>query len=222
MKIVIVGAGRHGSELYSYLSDLFGNDKTIQFAGFADDRHLRNEFANSWSLGRIANLQPRLAVDASTEYGYITATGDNSTRCELVKRVQGLCIPNLSPWTLRHAHTIVGREVEIEGGTCLCPGVILTTKIKIGQHCILNVNSSVSHDCILGNYVNINPGVTVCGDVRIGEGCYIGAGATIKDKVSIGEWSVIGAGAVVISDIPPQVTAVGVPARVIKHREGTT
>jgi acetyltransferase EpsM len=70
--------------------------------------------------------------------------------------------------------------------------------------------------------VNINPGVTVCGDVRIGEGSYIGAGATIKDKVSIGQWSVIGAGAVVISDIPPHVTAIGVPARVIKDHEVTT
>jgi sugar O-acyltransferase (sialic acid O-acetyltransferase NeuD family) len=222
MKIVIVGAGRHGSELYSYLTDLSGNDKTIQFAGFADDGNLRSELAKAWSLGRIVDLQPHLAADARTEYGYITATGNNSTRCELVERVQGLCIPNLSPWTLRHPHTVVGREVEIERGTCLCPGVILTTQIKIGRHCILNVNSSVSHDCFLGDFVNINPGVTVCGDVRIGEGCYIGTGATIKDKASIGEWSVIGAGAVVIGDIPPHVTAVGVPARVIKHHEGTT
>lgn len=222
MKIVIVGAGRHGSELYSYLIDLSGNDKAVQFAGFADDGQLRNEFVKAWAFGRIADLQPRLAADANTEYGYITATGNNSTRRELVKRVDGLRVPNLSPWTLRHPHTIVGREVQIEGGTCLCPGVILTTQIKIGRHCILNVNSSVSHDCFLGDYVNINPGVTVCGDVRIGEGSYIGTGATIKDKVSIGEWSVIGAGAVVIDDIPPHVTAVGVPARVIKDYEGTT
>ena len=221
MKIVIVGAGRHGSELYSYLIDLCGNDKAVQFAGFVDDGHPRNELAETWSIGRITDLQHRLAADANTEYGYITATGNNSTRCDLVKRVQALCIPNLSPWTLRHPYAIVGREVQIDEGTCLCPGVILTTQIKIGCHCILNVNSSVSHDCFLGDYVNINPGVTVCGDVRIGEGCYVGTGATIKDKVSIGKWSVIGAGAVVIEDIPPYVTAVGVPARVIKHHKDT-
>jgi len=79
------------------------------------------------------------------------------------------------------------------------------------------VNTSVSHDCVIGDFVNINPGAVVCGNVNVGEGCYIGAGATIIDKVSIGDWSTIGAGAVVIHDIPPYVTAVGVPARVIQE-----
>jgi acetyltransferase EpsM len=39
------------------------------------------------------------------------------------------------------------------------------------------------------------------------------------EKVKVGEWSIIGAGAVVVQDIPPRVTAVGVPARIIKHHE---
>lgn len=222
MKIVIVGAGRHGSELYSYLADLSSNEEAVQFAGFVDDGHFRNELMKDWALGKITDLQTSLAADAKTEYRYITATGDNLTRREMVKRVEALRIPNLSPWTLRHPHGFVGRDVQIGGGTCLCPGVILTTQIKIGSHCILNVKSSVSHDCVLGDYVNINPGVTICGDVRIGDGSYIGTGATIKDKVSIGEWSVIGAGAVVIRDIPRNVIAVGVPARVIKNHESKT
>jgi len=50
----------------------------------------------------------------------------------------------------------------------------------------------------------------------IGEGCYIGMGANVIQGITIGPWSTIGAGAVVICDIPPHVTAVGVPARVIK------
>jgi acetyltransferase EpsM len=222
MKIVIVGAGRHGSELYSYLADLSSKDGPVQFAGFVDDEPPRNALVKTWFLGRIEDLEPRLVADANSEYSYITATGDNSMRREFVKRVEDLSILNLSAWTLRHPHTVVGREVQIGRGTSLCPGVILTTQIKIGRHCILNVNSSVSHDCVLGDYVNVNPGVTVCGDVHIGEGGYIGAGATIKDKTSIGEWSVIGAGAVVVHDIPPHVTALGVPARVIKDHECKT
>jgi sugar O-acyltransferase (sialic acid O-acetyltransferase NeuD family) len=220
MKIVIVGAGYHGSELYSYLIDLSRKVKSVKFAGFADDGNPPNDLMRTCGIGRIADLSVRLAADPKTQFGYITATGNNATRCEMVNAVRGLQIPNLLAWTLRHPHAIVGREVQIGEGTCICPGVILTTQIKIGRHCIVNVNSSISHDCCLGDYVNINPGVTVCGNVSIGEGCYIGTGATIKDKVSVGEWSVIGAGAVVISDIPPRVTAVGVPARAIKQHEG--
>jgi acetyltransferase-like isoleucine patch superfamily enzyme len=70
---------------------------------------------------------------------------------------------------------------------------------------------------VIGDFANINPGATVCGWVTIGEGAYIGAGAVIKDRVSIGAWSTIGAGAVVVRDIPPNVTAVGVPARITKR-----
>jgi acetyltransferase EpsM len=220
-RIVIVGAGFHGSELYSYLTDLSAHDKSVEFAGFVDDREPPNALVKAWSLGHIEDLHSRLGADANIEYGYITAAGDNNLRRELVKRVEGLRLPNLSPWTLRYPRAFVGYEVEIGEGTCLAPGVIVTTRTTIGKHCILNVHSSVSHDCVIDDYVNINPGVTVCGNVCIREGSYIGAGATIKDKVSIGEWSVIGAGAVVVRNIPSRVTAVGVPARIIKHHEGT-
>ena len=46
-----------------------------------------------------------------------------------------------------------------------------------------------------------------------------GTGAAIIQGITIGEWTIIGAGAVVVDDIPANVTAVGIPAKVIKTRE---
>ena len=71
----------------------------------------------------------------------------------------------------------------------------------------------------MDNFCNINPGAHLAGNVTVGEGCYIGMGANIIQGISIGPWSIIGAGAVVVRDIPANVTAVGVPAKVIKTRE---
>jgi len=44
-------------------------------------------------------------------------------------------------------------------------------------------------------------------------------GASVIQGRTIGRWSIVGSGAVAISDIPANVTAVGVPAKVIETRE---
>lgn len=53
----------------------------------------------------------------------------------------------------------------------------------------------------------------------VGKDCVIGAGAKILGNIVIGDGAKIGAGAVVLKDVPPNCTAVGVPSRIIK-REG--
>lgn len=53
--------------------------------------------------------------------------------------------------------------------------------------------------------------------IHIGKNVWIGANATITSGVTIGDNSVIAAGAVVTKDIPANVVAGGVPARVIKE-----
>jgi maltose O-acetyltransferase len=49
--------------------------------------------------------------------------------------------------------------------------------------------------------------------VTIADGCWIGARALILGGVTIGPGSVIAAGSVVVSDVPENVLAAGVPAR---------
>jgi acetyltransferase EpsM len=51
----------------------------------------------------------------------------------------------------------------------------------------------------------------------LGEGVFMGLHSSIINRTSIGEWSIIGAGATVVSDIPSNSLAVGVPARVVKR-----
>ena len=49
----------------------------------------------------------------------------------------------------------------------------------------------------------------------VGRNCVISAGAKVLGNVTIGDGAKIGAGAVVLTDVPPNATAVGVPARII-------
>ena len=53
----------------------------------------------------------------------------------------------------------------------------------------------------------------------IGDNVFIGAGARILGNVTVGDGAKIGANAVVIKDVPPGTTVVGVPARIIGYSD---
>lgn len=77
----------------------------------------------------------------------------------------------------------------------------------------------------IGDDVTIYQGVTLGGTGKdtgkrhptIGNNVMIGAGAKVLGPFKVGENSNIAAGAVVLEEIPPDSTAVGVPARVVKR-----
>ncbi len=217
-QLIIIGAGGHGSELYSYIRDLSFLDKSINFLGFIDEGKPPGNWGETQIIGNFDALK-YLVSQTSEKIYYITAFGSNQIRKKIAEKIENMQLENLESFVLKHFLSNVGYDVEIGAGTCLAPGSIITTKAKIGKHCILNVKSSVSHDCIIDDFVNLNPNTTLCGNVKIGEGSYIGAGSTIIEKISIGKWSIIGAGSVVINDIPDYVTAVGVPAKIIKYHQ---
>lgn len=212
-RLVIVGAGGHGSELGAYVRDVGRNGWSGKLLGYLDDG---KQNRGPKVLGPLDAFS-KCPAEFFQGLHYLTAVGNNEVRRSLVFRIRDLYGEQLVPWTLLHPESYVGEDVCLGEGTCLTPGAIVTCRASIGRHCILNVKVSVSHDCTIGDFVNLNPGATVCGNVVVGEGAYIGAGATIKDGVSVGTWSIIGAGATVVHDIPPGVTAVGVPARIIRH-----
>ena len=56
--------------------------------------------------------------------------------------------------------------------------------------------------------------------IAVGENVWLGAGALVLDGVTVGNDVVVGAGAVVTDDLPTGSVAVGVPARVVRTREG--
>ena len=87
---------------------------------------------------------------------------------------------------------------------------------KLGKHVIINTCASVGHDCTVQDTVHIDPGVRVGGHSTIGERSWIGIGSALRDHVKIGKNCIIGAGTVVVKDLPDNVVAYGVPAKIIR------
>ncbi|MCM8757977.1 MAG: acetyltransferase [Candidatus Omnitrophica bacterium] len=218
IQLFIIGAGRHAVEVYSYIRDLKGEGRRIKVIGLIDE----NKPADSWEdteiLGDFSVLKAILNKYKNTKFYYITAVGDNNLRQKFVEKINSFKFKNLLPFTLIHPSVLIGRNVKIGEGSLVAPGCILTTYIKIGRHCIINVKSSISHDCNIADFVNINPGVVICGNVNISKGAFIGAGATVIDKIKIGAWSIVGAGSVIIKDVSSNITVAGVPAERIHYK----
>ncbi len=123
--------------------------------------------------------------------------------------------------TIIHPRVERSQWIEVGTGTVICAGNILTTNITLGEHVQINLDCTVGHDVIIGDYTTLAPGVHVSGWVHFGKRVYVGTGAVIvngteEKPIVIGNDVVIGAGACVTKSTPKSVTVVGVPAKIIK------
>lgn len=83
----------------------------------------------------------------------------------------------------------------------------------------------IGETAIVGDNVTLYQGVTLGGTGKehgkrhptVGNNVMISAGAKVLGSFTIGENSKIGAGSVVLSEVPPNSTVVGVPGRVVKR-----
>ncbi|MBV8077149.1 MAG: hypothetical protein JO284_12160, partial [Planctomycetaceae bacterium] len=101
---------------------------------------------------------------------------------------------------------IIGRGAEFGPGLVLIhsTGVVINGRVRGGS------NVLIEHQVTIGAERRQNP--------VIGDDVFLGAGAKVLGPVSIGDGARIGANAVVVDDIPPHCTVVGIPARVVRRR----
>ncbi len=109
-------------------------------------------------------------------------------------------------------------SVDIHPAARIGSGVLMdhATSIVIGETATVGDNVSMLHEVTLGGTGKVQ------GDrhPKVRDGVLIAAGAKILGNVVVGEGAKVGGGAVVLHDVPPHCTVVGVPAKVV-GRAGT-
>lgn len=210
-KVAILGAGGHARSVLFVFRDVNERKNEWEVLGFIDE--------NKENHGKILCDLPILGGfgwferNNHNDLYVISAIGSPIAKKKIVERAVE---KQLKFCSVIHPSVVMSKYVEIGEGTIITAGNILTTYIKIGSHVILNLACTIGHDSIIEDYCTLAPGAHISGNVHLGKGVDFGTGAVIAQGTAVGAWSIIGAGAAVISEIPPNVTAVGVPAKVIK------
>lgn len=213
-KLVIIGAGGHAREIADVAVACAAQGGALEVLGFVDD--------NPELIGQKLNGVPVLGTtdwlrEASAELVAICGIGSPHVRRKVVE-----LLPNVRFTTLVHPAAVVTPWMTLGTGVVITAGCVLTNSIVLGAHTHINRCATVSHDTVIGDFVHVSPGCVLSGNVNVGDECDLGAGAVIIPGITIGARTVVGAGAVIIRDLPADVTAVGNPARVIKHRANPT
>ncbi len=204
--IVVIGAGGHGRELADIVRDIGEVDQSLALLGIVDDG---SPDRLTLARGRFRFLGGTDSVEGRNVDLYI-GIGDCHTRCAVDERIGESNVP-----ALIHPTATVGTGNTLDDGVVLAQTSVVTTNVRLGRHTHINVGATISHDCVIGDYVTVCPGVTLAGNVTVGDRVFLGAGATVIPGVAIGHGAVIGAGSTVISHVAPRSVVAGSPARPI-------
>jgi serine O-acetyltransferase len=122
----------------------------------------------------------------------------------------GRAISQFSRWMTGieiHPGAVIGRRVFIDHGM----GVVIGETAEVGDDCTI--------------YQGVTLGGTSLKQQKrhptLGPGVVVGAGAKVLGPFTVGAGAKIGSNSVVVKEVPPGATAVGIPARVLETSEGT-
>lgn len=205
--IGVFGAGGFGREVLWLVEQAWGDVPAVFVDGNPQVVGTTLHDRPVWSLER--------AIEARGEIALIVAVGKPQTR----EKIVGLAAAaGLRFATIVHPRVESSRWVTWGEGAVVCAGNVITVDVAIGAHAHVNLDCTIGHDVIIGDFTTLSPGVHVSGWVHFGRRVFVGTGAvfvngTADKPLVIGDDAVIGAGAVVNRDVAAGTTVVGVPAR---------
>lgn len=203
MSVVVYGASGHGKVVADILLS-----RGESIVGFLDDsRAVGTGVLGHAVLGGFDWLAANPGVEV------VLGIGNNAQRAALARR----CLDHGAVLrTAIHPSAVIARSARVEAGAVVMALAVVNPDAVIGQGAIINTAAVVEHDCTVGDFAHVSPNATLAGNCHVEALAHLGAGASMLPGTRVGQRSIVGGGALVSRDIPADVVARGVPARVMR------
>lgn len=200
--LIIIGAGSLGVMTLDAALEMDRYETIV----FIDDGKKANSLVHNFKVLGGINVLQKISIN---KFDFVIAIANNKVRKKIAEE------NHLNYINIIHPKVSISRFAKIGKGNIILPNTSIDPETVINNHIIINKNNSLGHNVVMKNYSQASPGCNLGG--TIGEGTFIGLGGVVLPEIKVGEFTTIGAGAVVTKDIPNNVTAVGVPAKIIKE-----
>lgn len=205
--LIIFGAGDVG-KFIAYNISLF--DGKYSILGFMDEDE--NKVGNS-----LCGL-PVFGID------YLQSNNTDNL-CMVIAisspKVKENIIKRLLPYDIEFPNFIssnswLSKGVKSGRGIIIYPNTTINYESEIEDFVIINAGCSIGHNVTIGQFATLAPGVKLAGFTRIDKGAELGIGCCTRQGIRVGSGSIIGGQTMLIKDVEPGKTVVGIPGKVIE------
>ncbi|PKB17879.1 acetyltransferase [Flavobacterium sp. 5] len=206
--LIIIGARGFGREVYDLAKQCSGYNTEYIIKGFLDDK--------SDALDGFENY-PEI-ISSVEEY-------------KIEENDVFVCALGSIKWKIYYTELILSNGAKFMN--LIHPSTILNTNAVVGVGLIVFMNSNISNDCIIGDFVTIQGYVGLGHDTRIDKWSHLSAysftggfvvleekvllntRATILPHVTVRKGATVGASSLVIKNVKEGTTVFGIPAKIL-------
>jgi len=152
-------------------------------------------------------------LSAYDDHHVLVCAGQGRVRRDIVRRLAALGVTRERYATVIHPRVEIPPGCSIGVGSILLESVVLTARVRIGDHVAVMPHVTLTHDDTVDDYATVCAGVSLGGGVRIGTGAYLGMNSCVREGLTVGREAVLGMGAALVDHLPAGQTWVGNPAR---------